>query len=138
MKHLVWPCYDLASLYWLPVKFRIEFKILLLTFKALNDQAPSYLKEQNLMYLPEHCAPSMQAYLWFLVSLKVGWEAEPSVISCGSIFQIWSRGQTPSLCLRVGLKLSFLIKLIVRALRALSLCCYRLRLPGNSPSIYIH
>ena len=28
-----------------PVKFRIEFKILLLTYKALNDQAPSYLKD---------------------------------------------------------------------------------------------
>ena len=35
--------------------------------------------------------------------------------SCGTIFQIRSRVQTPSLCLRVGLKLSFLIKLIVRA-----------------------
>ena len=30
----------LASLYWLPVKSRIEFKILLLTYKALNGQAP--------------------------------------------------------------------------------------------------
>ena len=54
------------------------------------------------------------------------WEVEPSAIrllSCGTIFQIWS------LHLRVGLKLSFVIKLIVRAL---SLCCYRLRLPGDS------
>lgn len=31
--------------HWLPVKSRIEFKILLLTYKALNGQAPSYLKE---------------------------------------------------------------------------------------------
>ena len=52
-----------------------------------------------------------------------------------------------------GLKLSFFIKLIDGALRAPSLCCYRLRLPGDShdalgsslllplslyPSIYIH
>ena len=35
----------LASLHWLPVKSRIEFKILLLTFKALNNMAPLYLKE---------------------------------------------------------------------------------------------
>ncbi len=35
----------LASLHWLPVKYRTGFKILLLTYKALNDQAPSYLKE---------------------------------------------------------------------------------------------
>jgi len=32
----------LASLHWLPFKSRIEFKIFLLTYKALNDQAPSY------------------------------------------------------------------------------------------------
>ena len=35
----------LASLHWLPVKFKIEFQILLLTYKALNDRAPSYLKD---------------------------------------------------------------------------------------------
>ena len=33
----------LASLHWLPITSRIEFKILLLTYKALNDQAPLYL-----------------------------------------------------------------------------------------------
>uniref|UniRef100_A0A8C5DKA4 Reverse transcriptase domain-containing protein n=1 Tax=Gouania willdenowi TaxID=441366 RepID=A0A8C5DKA4_GOUWI len=35
----------LASLHWLPIKYRIEFKILLLTYEALNGQAPVYLKE---------------------------------------------------------------------------------------------
>ena len=35
----------LASLHWLPVKSRIEFKILLPTFKAFNGQALAYLKE---------------------------------------------------------------------------------------------
>ena len=30
---------------WLPVKKRIVFKILLLTFKVLNGQAPSYLSD---------------------------------------------------------------------------------------------
>ena len=32
-------------LHWLPIKERIDFKILLLTYKALNGQAPSYLKD---------------------------------------------------------------------------------------------
>ena len=36
---------SLASLHWLPVKYRIEFKILLMTYKALNGLAPSYLKD---------------------------------------------------------------------------------------------
>ena len=32
-------------LHWLPVRYRIIFKILLLTYKALNGQAPSYIKD---------------------------------------------------------------------------------------------
>ena len=33
----------LMTLHWLPVKYRINFKILLLTFKAINFLAPSYI-----------------------------------------------------------------------------------------------
>ena len=33
----------LKTLHWLPIKFRIQFKILLLVYKCLNGQAPSYL-----------------------------------------------------------------------------------------------
>ena len=33
------------ELYWLPIKERIDFKIFLLTFKALNNMAPAYLKD---------------------------------------------------------------------------------------------
>ena len=35
----------LCSLHWLPVKFRIDFKILLLTFKAIYCYAPGYLTD---------------------------------------------------------------------------------------------
>ena len=35
----------LRTLHWLPVSFRIDFKILLLTFKCLNGLAPTYLSE---------------------------------------------------------------------------------------------
>ena len=35
----------LKELHWLPVRFRIHFKILLLTFKALNGIVPDYIKE---------------------------------------------------------------------------------------------
>ena len=35
----------LASLHWLPVASRIDFKILLLVYKALNGLAPPYLKD---------------------------------------------------------------------------------------------
>ena len=33
----------LVDLHWLPVKFRIEFKILLIVFKIFKGLAPSYL-----------------------------------------------------------------------------------------------
>ena len=35
----------LASLHWLPVHYRIDFKIVLFVFKILNGQAPQYLVE---------------------------------------------------------------------------------------------
>jgi hypothetical protein len=35
----------LAELHWLPVQHRITYKIAMVTWKALHDQAPAYLKE---------------------------------------------------------------------------------------------
>ena len=35
----------LADLHWLPVQYRIEYKIALITFKALTTQQPQYLLE---------------------------------------------------------------------------------------------
>ena len=35
----------LVQLHWLPVEFRISFKVLLLTYKCLNGLAPSYLSD---------------------------------------------------------------------------------------------
>lgn len=35
----------LSPLHWLPVRYRIEFKILTLVYKCLNNQAPVYLQE---------------------------------------------------------------------------------------------
>ena len=43
----------LAQLHWLPVKFRIDFKILLFVFKALNGLAPPYIVEM----LSPHSTP---------------------------------------------------------------------------------
>ncbi|TKS71954.1 hypothetical protein D9C73_006029 [Collichthys lucidus] len=51
----------LASLHWLPVKSRIEFKIILLTYKALHGQAPSYLKELIVPYYPSRTLRSQDA-----------------------------------------------------------------------------
>ena len=42
------PCFSritpvLYSLHWLPVRFRIVYKILIITFKAIHGQAPDYI-----------------------------------------------------------------------------------------------
>src|SRR4029434_7343058 len=53
----------LASLHWLPVKSRIDFKVLLLTYKALNDLAPNYLKKLVVPYCPPRPLRSQSAGL---------------------------------------------------------------------------
>ena len=35
----------LSTLHWLPIKYRIEFKVLLFTYKTIHGQAPIYLQE---------------------------------------------------------------------------------------------
>ena len=42
----------LKRLHWLPVKARIEFKILVLTYKCLHDMAPVYLMDLIVEYKP--------------------------------------------------------------------------------------
>ena len=37
----------LINLHWLPIQYCIQFKILLLVYKALHDLSPSYLKDLN-------------------------------------------------------------------------------------------
>ena len=42
----------LKELHWLPVSERIKFKILLLTFKALHQQSPTYIQDLLTCYQP--------------------------------------------------------------------------------------
>lgn len=60
----------LASLHWLPIKYRIEFKILLLTYKALSGQAPVYLKELVVPYNPSRALRSLNAGLLVVPSVS--------------------------------------------------------------------
>ena len=53
----------LASLHWLAVKFRIDYKISLLTFKALHGLAPLYLNYSLLPYTPSRMLRSQGAGL---------------------------------------------------------------------------
>ncbi|GAA6104584.1 uncharacterized protein LOC116685831 [Tachysurus ichikawai] len=42
----------LHSLHWLPVRFRVEYKVLMFVFKAINGLAPAYLTELIKVYQP--------------------------------------------------------------------------------------
>ena len=53
----------LESLHWLPVNFRIEFKVLLLCYKALNNLAPGYLKDLLVPYVPSRSLRSSDTAL---------------------------------------------------------------------------
>ena len=53
----------LYHLHWLPVDMRIKFKILLFTFKALNNQAPLYITELLEEYAPTRSLRSGSKHL---------------------------------------------------------------------------
>ena len=53
----------LASLHWLPVYFRIDVKILLFVFKALNGLVPQYLTELLHIHAPARALRSANQLL---------------------------------------------------------------------------
>ncbi|CAH3187123.1 unnamed protein product, partial [Porites lobata] len=53
----------LMDLHWLPVNERIQFKILLLTFKSLNGLAPVYIDEMIQRYVLNRKLRSSSAFL---------------------------------------------------------------------------
>jgi len=60
----------LKSLHWLPVKERIIFKILLVTYKILHGLAPAYLNEPLLNYTPHRLLRSSSLNLLSIPKTK--------------------------------------------------------------------
>ena len=52
----------LINLHWLPIKYRIQFKILLMTFKVLCGEAPSYQCDLITPYVPTCTLRSQRAF----------------------------------------------------------------------------
>jgi hypothetical protein len=48
----------LKELHWLPIQSRIQFKLGLIVFKALNNLAPSYLQDLLKIHQPSRCLRS--------------------------------------------------------------------------------
>lgn len=53
----------LKSLHWLPVEYRIKFKICLITYKAIKGMAPMYLQDTIQLYQPTRALRSQNAGL---------------------------------------------------------------------------
>ena len=53
----------LDTLHWLPVRYRIEYKVLLMTFKALHLLAPSYIADLLQFYQPCRTLRSLSVHI---------------------------------------------------------------------------
>uniref|UniRef100_A0A803J9D9 Reverse transcriptase domain-containing protein n=1 Tax=Xenopus tropicalis TaxID=8364 RepID=A0A803J9D9_XENTR len=62
---------QLSSLAWLPVKQRIAYKILLLTFKALHSSAPHYITSLVSLHVPGRLLCSSQSLRLFTPSTPI-------------------------------------------------------------------
>ena len=68
----------LKSLHWLPVSFRIDFKVLLLVFKSLNGLAPFYLSNLLLPYEPSRALRSSGSHLLIVPKVRTKTYGEAS------------------------------------------------------------
>ncbi len=95
----------LQSLHWLPIKFRISYKILLLAYKALNDLAPAYLTNLLSCYNPTRSLRSHNSGL--LVVPRIAKSTKGGRTFSYLAPKLWNslpdnvRVQTHSLCLNL-------------------------------------
>ena len=96
----------LMSLHWLPIEQRIEFKLLLFTYKALHDTAPSYIKDMLEPYVPHRHLRSAKKMLLrepaynlhsyghrsFSVSAPRLWNALPFELKCSPSVNSFKNG----------------------------------------------
>ena len=95
----------LIELHWLPVEQRINFKILLFTYKIANGLAPMYLSQLLVPYVPRRdlrsadkllfCQPSYSTKSYgsraFSVSAPCLWNKLPMDIKCSPSIAIFKR-----------------------------------------------
>ena len=84
-EHLTPP---LKELHWLPVKYRIDFKILLLVYKCLNGKGPEYLSELLIQYQPGRSLRSADRNLLFVPKSRLKTYGDRSFAVYGP--QLWN------------------------------------------------
>ena len=69
----------LKELHWLPINFRVSYKVALFVFKCLNDESfPSYLKDLIIIYSPSRTLRSSDKFLLFKPVKKLATFGEKS------------------------------------------------------------
>ena len=95
----------LRTLHWLPVKFRIDYKIILYTFKILNGLTAEYLQELVNLYQPARslrsqssmllCVPRARTRTYgnkrFDVAAASLWNTLPVTLRCSSSLACFKR-----------------------------------------------
>uniref|UniRef100_A0A674N4B1 Reverse transcriptase domain-containing protein n=1 Tax=Takifugu rubripes TaxID=31033 RepID=A0A674N4B1_TAKRU len=115
----------LESLHWLPVRFRIDFKVLLLVFKCLNGLGPTYLSDLLLFYHPSWTLRSSGTGLLTIPHVSTKTHGEAAFSYSGP--RLWNSRRTsgPQRLLRFlkrGSRHTFLIKPLIDFLIILNLC----------------
>ena len=69
----------LKDLHWLPIKFRVSYKVAIFVFKCLNDDSfPSYLKDLISVYTPTRTLRSSDKFILFKPTVKLATFGEKS------------------------------------------------------------
>ena len=63
----------LGALHWLPVLYRVQFKILQHVYRALHGMSPAYFSELLHSYTPGRCLRSADSYLLQVPRTKTKW-----------------------------------------------------------------
>ena len=102
----------LQALHWLPVKYRIDYKILCYAFKCLHGSCPSYLQELVQMYQPSRNLRSSNSLLLREIPIKSNtskkafscyaptlWNSlSPETRSCSTFISFKTRLKTELFC----------------------------------------
>lgn len=88
------------QLHWAPVYFRVEFKIILLTWRAFHRQAPGYIRGQLHPYVPGRSLRSYDQGLLMVPCTKAENKGRQSLLFSGAqTLEICSFGfDTGGLC----------------------------------------
>ena len=83
----------LEQLHWLPVEYRVQFKVLLLVYKSINNKGPEYLKELLIPYAPDRCLRSASSNSLVVPRMKLKTYGDRAFSAAGP--KLWNQLPVP-------------------------------------------